>query len=300
MRITKRVAPCATRCRPATTLVRLLGAGPLRGAAHRHHRGQGARARAARRDGHGDGLAGQGARGDPRPRRAAHRRTGYIAVPHLAARMVTGRGRARRRSATGSTGKGITRVFVPGGDADPAGDYPDALVAARGPRRRSGRPFAHVGITGYPESHPTIHDDLTVQSMWDKRRYATHVVSNLTFDPALIQRLGAPDARPRHHHAAAARHARARSTATKLLAHGHQDRRRRVDAGSWPSTRARSPGSRRPAASPASGSSRSAPRPSATPECAGRGPARLHLQPDRRDRGLAPRPARAAVGATDG
>ena len=26
------------------------------------------------------------------------------------------------------TGKGITRVFVPGGDADPAGDYPDALA----------------------------------------------------------------------------------------------------------------------------------------------------------------------------
>ena len=46
--------------------------------------------------------------------------------------------------------------------------------------------LAHVGITGYPESHPTIHDDLTVQSMWDKRRYATHVVSNLTFDPDML------------------------------------------------------------------------------------------------------------------
>ena len=50
-----------------------------------------------------------------------------------------------------------------------------------------GNPFAQVGVTGYPESHPTIHDDLTVQSMWDKRRYATHIVSNLTFDPAVIR-----------------------------------------------------------------------------------------------------------------
>ncbi len=45
-----------------------------------------------------------------------------------------------------------------------------------------GSPFDHVGITGYPESHPTIDDDVTVQSMWDKRRYATHIVSNMTFD----------------------------------------------------------------------------------------------------------------------
>jgi methylenetetrahydrofolate reductase (NADPH) len=84
------------------------------------------------------------------------------------------------------TGKGITRIFVPGGDADPAGDYRDALGLLED-LADLGRPFSHVGITGYPESHPTIHDDLTVQSMWDKRHYATHVVSNLTFDPAVIR-----------------------------------------------------------------------------------------------------------------
>src|SRR5688500_20123340 len=84
------------------------------------------------------------------------------------------------------TGKGITRVFVPGGDADPPGTYPDALSMLED-LKGLGSPFPHVGITGYPESHPTITDDLTVQSMWDKRRYATHVVSNLTFDPASIR-----------------------------------------------------------------------------------------------------------------
>ena len=49
-----------------------------------------------------------------------------------------------------------------------------------------GRPFAEVGITGYPESHPAIEDDITIQSMWDKRAHATYVVSNLCFDPVTI------------------------------------------------------------------------------------------------------------------
>jgi len=109
---------------------------------------------------------------------------GYRAVPHLAARMV--RDKAELAEICDRlTGKGITRVFVPGGDADPPGAYPDALSLLEA-LTDLGRPFEHVGITGYPESHPTISDDLTIQSMWDKRRYATHVVSNLTFDPDVL------------------------------------------------------------------------------------------------------------------
>lgn len=110
---------------------------------------------------------------------------GYDVVPHLAARMVSGRtelGEITERL----RGKGIGSVFVPGGDAEAVGDYPDALALLED-LKELGSPFAHVGITGYPESHPTIHDDLTVQSMWDKRRYATHIVSNLTFDPAVVR-----------------------------------------------------------------------------------------------------------------
>ncbi len=110
---------------------------------------------------------------------------GYAAVPHLAARMVTGRTELAE-IADRLVGKGITSVFVPGGDAEPAGDYLDALSLLED-LLALGRPFEHVGITGYPESHPSIHDDLTVQAMWDKRRHATHIVSNLTFDPALVR-----------------------------------------------------------------------------------------------------------------
>ena len=110
---------------------------------------------------------------------------GYAVVPHVAARMVTGRAELEEITAR-LTGKGISRIFVPGGDAEAAGDYPDALSLLED-LAAMGHPFTQVGITGYPESHPTIHDDLTVQSMWDKRRYATHIVSNLTFDPAVIK-----------------------------------------------------------------------------------------------------------------
>ena len=109
---------------------------------------------------------------------------GYVAIPHLAARMV--RDRAELIEICDRlSGKGITRIFVPGGDADPPGAYPDALSLLQD-LAEIGHPFTHVGITGYPESHPTIHDDLTIQSMWDKRRFATHIVSNLTFDPAVL------------------------------------------------------------------------------------------------------------------
>jgi methylenetetrahydrofolate reductase (NADPH) len=105
-------------------------------------------------------------------------------VPHLAARMISGPSELavvteRLHRA------GVTTIFVPAGDADPVGPYVGALdllddLAA------IGNPFARVGITGYPESHPTIHDDVTVQTMWDKRRHSTQIVSNLTFDPRVL------------------------------------------------------------------------------------------------------------------
>lgn len=110
---------------------------------------------------------------------------GYRVVPHLAARMVSGRSELAEIAGR-LVGLGITTVFVPAGDADPpAGDYHASLDLLED-LAELGRPFPEVGITGYPESHPSIADDLTVQAMWDKRRYATQVVSNLTFDPDLV------------------------------------------------------------------------------------------------------------------
>jgi methylenetetrahydrofolate reductase (NADPH) len=79
---------------------------------------------------------------------------------------------------------GVDDVFVPAGDADPpAGIYPGSLDLLAD-LSELGRPFPAVGITGIPESHPTISDDVTVQAMWDKREHATYIVSNLCFDAA--------------------------------------------------------------------------------------------------------------------
>ncbi|MDQ3156650.1 MAG: methylenetetrahydrofolate reductase [Actinomycetota bacterium] len=110
---------------------------------------------------------------------------GYHAVPHLAARMISGRKELEEIVAR-LLESGIDTVFVPAGDADPpAGDYEGSIDLLRD-LTAMGRPFASVGVTGYPESHPKIMDDITVQAMWDKREHATNLVSNLCFDPAVV------------------------------------------------------------------------------------------------------------------
>lgn len=112
---------------------------------------------------------------------------GYRVTPHLAARMV--RDRAHLTDLVDRlVALGVDDVFVPAGDADPpAGIYAGSLDLLRD-LSELGRPFPAVGITGYPESHPTISDDVTVQAMWDKRDHATYIVSNLCFDAAMIRR----------------------------------------------------------------------------------------------------------------
>jgi methylenetetrahydrofolate reductase (NADPH) len=112
---------------------------------------------------------------------------GYTAVPHVTARLV--RDNAHLADIVARlTAAGISDIFVPGGDADPpAGRFHSALELLE-QLAEMGRPFARVGITGYPESHPKIDDDITIQSMWDKRRHAAYLVSNLCFDPATLRR----------------------------------------------------------------------------------------------------------------
>ncbi len=112
---------------------------------------------------------------------------GYRVVPHLAARSVADQahldGIVARLKAVG-----VDDVFVPGGDAPhPAGPFDSALPLLER-LAEMGRPFSRIGITGYPESHPKIHDDVTIQAMWDKRRYASYIVSNVCFDAARLGR----------------------------------------------------------------------------------------------------------------
>ena len=109
---------------------------------------------------------------------------GIDAVPHLAARQVSGsaelRGILRDLDAAG-----VREVFVIGGDQkEPVGEFSSALELLRA-MDSIGHDLT-VGIAGYPESHPLIVDDVAVQAMWDKRPYASYLVSQMSFDARVV------------------------------------------------------------------------------------------------------------------
>jgi len=112
---------------------------------------------------------------------------GYQVVPHLSARLVRDRSHLAE-VASRLTAAGVSDVFVPAGDADPPAGHYDSALSLLDDLSQLGRPFARIGITGYPESHPRIADDVTIQAMWDKRRHASYIVSNLCFDPGTLGR----------------------------------------------------------------------------------------------------------------
>lgn len=110
---------------------------------------------------------------------------GFRVVPHLSARLV--RDEVHLREIVDRLrAVGVDDVFVPAGDADPPAGQFDAALPLLVALTRLGSPFPNVGIPGYPESHPKIDDDVTVQAMWDKREHATYLVSNLCFDARVL------------------------------------------------------------------------------------------------------------------
>jgi methylenetetrahydrofolate reductase (NADPH) len=112
---------------------------------------------------------------------------GYRAVPHLSARLVQDDAHLADVVAR-LTACGVDDVFVPAGDADPPAGQFDSALSLLDRLTEMGSPFSRVGVTGYPQSHPKIDDDITIQAMWDKRHHATYLVSNLCFDPRTLRR----------------------------------------------------------------------------------------------------------------
>lgn len=109
---------------------------------------------------------------------------GYTVAPHLSARLVASRDHlAELVSRLGEIG--VADVFVVAGDApEPHGPYGGAVELLE-EMAALGHPFADVGITGYPESHPLIDDETTIQAMFDKARFATYIASQVCFDPRI-------------------------------------------------------------------------------------------------------------------
>jgi methylenetetrahydrofolate reductase (NADPH) len=109
---------------------------------------------------------------------------GYQVVPHLSARLVRDRGHLAEILAR-IDAIGAHDVFVVAGDADePAGDF-DGAASLLAAMAEIGHGFEDVGITGYPESHPFISDETTIQAMFEKARFATYIVSQICFEPSV-------------------------------------------------------------------------------------------------------------------
>lgn len=106
-------------------------------------------------------------------------------IPHLSARLVRDRSHLADLLAR-IEGLGIDAIFVVAGDAEePAGPYEGAAALLR-EMDQLGHGLRDIGVTGYPESHSFIPDADTIQAMYDKAPYATHIVSQICYDPAVI------------------------------------------------------------------------------------------------------------------
>jgi methylenetetrahydrofolate reductase (NADPH) len=110
---------------------------------------------------------------------------GYTVAPHLSAQQVRDRAHlvdivARCREA------GITDAFVVGGDPtdEPTGfnNAHELLVALH----EMDHSFTDIGIGGHPEGHPTAPDELLFQALKDKAPLATHIKTQIVFDPKVI------------------------------------------------------------------------------------------------------------------
>lgn len=125
---------------------------------------------------------GQDATVDLAVRLAGH---GYTVAPHLSAQQVRDRAHLagivdRCREA------GITDVFVIGGDpTDTPTEFKhahDLLVALH----ELPHGFTEIGIGGHPEGHPSVSDDVLFGAMADKASLATHIKTQIVFDPTVI------------------------------------------------------------------------------------------------------------------
>jgi methylenetetrahydrofolate reductase (NADPH) len=112
---------------------------------------------------------------------------GYEVAPHISARLVRDEVHLeevleRLREA------GIRDAFVIAGDAnEPAGKF-EGAAALLETMAEVGHALEEVGISGYPETHPLISDEATIQAMYDKVPHATYIVSQICFDSAVTAR----------------------------------------------------------------------------------------------------------------
>jgi methylenetetrahydrofolate reductase (NADPH) len=92
---------------------------------------------------------------------------GHHAVPHIAARLVSGRDHVEKIAARLDE-HGISEIFVVGGDPDPVGPYADGVSLMR-----DLLPLCHtvrtVGFPSYPDHHSVIPDAALDEALMAKQ-----------------------------------------------------------------------------------------------------------------------------------
>lgn len=125
---------------------------------------------------------------------SAARESGFIPVPHIAARRLTDRGELEAFLARLAAEAAVTRVVVVGGDpSEPMGPFASALeVIESGLLEAHG--VQHVSIGGYPEGHPDISDQALWQALEDKsvalaeRGLGGSIITQFGFDADAVLR----------------------------------------------------------------------------------------------------------------
>lgn len=111
---------------------------------------------------------------------------GLDVIPHLSARLT--KSRAELRGILARLEEiGTRQAFVVGGDADDPGEYRDAMDLIRA-MEDIGHPFDALGVTGYPEGHPLIPDELLMQALIEKQPHASSITTQMCFDVRAIER----------------------------------------------------------------------------------------------------------------
>ncbi|MEU8929174.1 methylenetetrahydrofolate reductase [Streptomyces sp. NPDC048409] len=116
----------------------------------------------------------------------AVKRLGFVPVPHFSARRLGSRADFEA-FLTGLRADGSCHnVFAVGGDpAGPEGPYEDSLsLIESGLLREYG--VRHVGVSGYPEGHPIISDDV----LWSVLRDKSAALAEQGLDGGIITQFG--------------------------------------------------------------------------------------------------------------
>jgi methylenetetrahydrofolate reductase (NADPH) len=117
---------------------------------------------------------------------------GFVPVPHIAARAFASLAMLDDLVARLNGEAGVDRALVIAGDRDPpAGPIADALALIRTDVLQR-RGIHEIGISAYPDGHPTIADSALAAALSDKleaalvRGLGVHVVTQFCFDAEQI------------------------------------------------------------------------------------------------------------------